>query len=375
LLGGFFVDQISWRWVFYVNMPIGVIAILIVVFKLQLRTPHNRHRIDYVGATLLSGGVAALILLTSWGGVEYGWGSPLIIALGVAGVVMLAAFLWQERRAQEPIIPLTLFRSRVFNVSSAMGATIGMAMFGAIIFIPLYLQLVYGSSATKSGLQMVPLMLGLLTAAILSGRAISRIGRYRMFPIAGTATLVVGMFLLSRLGPGTAPWLASVYMLVVGIGIGLVMQVLVLIVQNDAAPENIGVATATATFFRSMGGSFGVAIFGAIFASRLSHELSHLPASVVQRLGSGVQLSPAEAAKLPPAMHAEFLQAFATALHGVFLWGMAIAIIPFALSWLIKDKPLRTTLAHQAAELSAEEAPAGGVPPEQLLVPLERGER
>jgi EmrB/QacA subfamily drug resistance transporter len=375
LLGGFFVDQISWRWVFYVNMPIGVIAILIVVFKLQLRTPHNRHRIDYVGATLLSGGVAALILLTSWGGVEYGWGSPLIIALGVAGVVMLAAFLWQERRAHEPIIPLTLFRSRVFNVSSAMGATIGMAMFGAIIFIPLYLQLVYGSSATKSGLQMVPLMLGLLTAAILSGRAISRIGRYRMFPIAGTATLVVGMFLLSRLGPGTAPWLASVYMLVVGVGIGLVMQVLVLIVQNDAARENIGVATATATFFRSMGGSFGVAIFGAIFASRLSHELSHLPASVVQRLGSGVQLSPAEAAKLPPAMHAEFLQAFATALHGVFLWGMAIAIIPFALSWLIKDKPLRTTLAHQAAELSAEEASAGGVPPEQLLIPLERGER
>jgi EmrB/QacA subfamily drug resistance transporter len=372
LLGGFFVDQISWRWVFYVNMPIGVIAILIVIFKLQLRTPHNRHSIDYLGATLLSGGVAALILLTSWGGVEYGWGSSLIIALGVAGVLLLAAFVWQERRAHEPIIPLALFRSRVFNVSSAMGATIGMAMFGAIIFIPLYLQLVYGSSATKSGLQMLPLMLGLLTAAILSGRAISRIGRYRMFPIAGTATLVVGMFLLSRLGPGTAQWLASVYMLVVGIGIGLVMQVLVLIVQNDAQPENIGVATATATFFRSMGGSFGVAIFGAIFAARLAHELSHLPRSVVERLGSGVQLSPAEAAQLPPAMHTEFLQAFATALHGVFLWGMAIAIIPFALSWLIKDTPLRTTLGHRAAELSAEEAPAGATPPEELVAPLAR---
>ena len=204
LLGGFFVDQLSWRWVFYVNLPIGVVAILIVIFKLHLRTPHNRHSIDYLGATLLSGGVAALILLTSWGGVEYGWGSPLIIGLGVGGVALLAAFVWQERRAEEPIIPLSLFRSRVFNVSSAMGATIGMAMFGAIIFIPLYLQLVYGSSATKSGLQMLPLMLGLLTAAILSGRAITRMGRYRMFPIAGTATLVVGMFLLSRLGPDTA---------------------------------------------------------------------------------------------------------------------------------------------------------------------------
>ena len=190
LLGGFFVDQISWRWVFYVNMPVGLIAILIVIFKLQLRTPHNRHRIDYLGATLLSGGVGALILLTSWGGVEYGWGSATIVGLGVLGAVLLAAFLWQERRAQEPIVPLTLFRSRIFNLASGMGATIGMAMFGAIVFIPLYLQLVYGSSATKSGLQMLPLMLGLLTAAILSGRAISRLGRYRMFPIAGTATLV-----------------------------------------------------------------------------------------------------------------------------------------------------------------------------------------
>jgi EmrB/QacA subfamily drug resistance transporter len=372
LLGGFFVDQISWRWVFYVNMPVGLIAILIVIFKLQLRTPHNRHRIDYLGATLLSGGVGALILLTSWGGVEYGWGSATIVGLGVLGVVLLAAFLWQERRAQEPIVPLTLFRSRIFNLASGMGATIGMAMFGAIVFIPLYLQLVYGSSATRSGLQMLPLMLGLLTAAILSGRAISRLGRYRMFPIAGTATLVAGMFLLSRLGPDTAPWLASLYMLVVGVGIGLVMQVLVLVVQNDADPEHIGVATATATFFRSMGGSFGVAIFGAIFAARLSHELGHLPASVVARLGSGVQINPAQAARLPPVIHQEFLVAFAHALHGVFLWGMAIAIVPFALSWFIKEKPLRTTLGHRAAELSVEEAAAAGTPPEELVEPLSR---
>jgi EmrB/QacA subfamily drug resistance transporter len=372
LLGGFFVDQISWRWVFYVNMPVGLIAILIVIFKLQLRTPHNRHRIDYLGATLLSGGVGALILLTSWGGVEYGWGSATIIGLGVLGVVLLAGFLWQERRAQEPIVPLTLFRSRIFNLASGMGATIGMAMFGAIVFIPLYLQLVYGSSATKSGLQMLPLMLGLLTAAILSGRAISRLGRYRMFPIAGTATLVAGMFLLSRLGPDTAQWLASLYMLVVGVGIGLVMQVLVLVVQNDAEPEHIGVATATATFFRSMGGSFGVAIFGAIFAARLTHELGHLPASVVARLGSGVQINPAQAAQLPPGIHEQFLVAFAHALHGVFLWGMAIAIVPFVLSWFIKEKPLRTTLGHRAAELGSEEAVAAGTPPEELVEPLSR---
>ena len=367
LLGGFFVDQISWRWVFYVNLPVGVLAILIVIFKLHLHTPQTRHRIDYIGATLLTGGVGALILLTTWGGTEYAWGSPLIIGLGVAGVVLLAAFVWQETRAPEPIVPLTLFRSSVFNVSSAMGATIGMAMFGAIIFIPLYLQLVYGVSATQSGLRMLPLMLGLLTAAIASGRAITRIGRYKVFPIAGTGTLVVGMFLLSRLGVETAPWLASLYMLIVGVGIGLVMQVLVLVVQNDAQPENIGVATSTATFFRSMGGSFGVAIFGAIFAARLSGQLAHFPRAVVDRLGSGVQLSPAEADRLPPAIHADFLDAFAHALHGVFLFGTVIAIIPFLLSWFLKEVPLRTTLARQPSVLGAEEAPGGGTPPEKLI--------
>jgi len=368
LLGGFFVDQVSWRWVFYVNMPIGALALLIVIFRLHLHVPTTRHRIDYFGATLLTGGVGALILLTTWGGNQYAWGSVTIVGLGVAGVALLAAFVWQESRAAEPILPLTLFRSSVFNVSSAMGTTIGMAMFGAIIFIPLYLQLVYGASATSSGLRMLPLMTGLLIASIASGRAISRIGRYKVFPIAGTGILVVGMFLLSRLSVTTAPWLASVYMLVVGVGIGLVMQVLVLVVQNDARPENIGVATSTATFFRSVGGSFGVAIFGAIFASRLAGQLAHFPHSVVARLGSGVQLSPAAARRLPPAVHADFLQAFAHSLHGVFLWGMAISIVPFALSWFLKEVPLRTTL-HRSAELSAEEAAAGGTPPEVLAQP------
>jgi MFS family permease len=227
-----------------------------------------------------------------------------------------------------------------------MGFTIGMAMFGSIIFIPLFLQLVYGASPTSSGLRMLPLMAGLLVASIASGRVISRIGRYKIFPVTGSATLVVGMFLLSRLSVSTPPWLASVYMLVVGIGIGLVLQVLVLIVQNDARADEIGVATSTATFFRSVGGSFGVAIFGAIFASRLSSALSHFPRSVTDQLGSGIHLSPAQAKALPPSVHADFLQAFAHALHGAFLYGMAIAVVPFALSWLLKEVPLRTTIDH-----------------------------
>ena len=342
LLGGFFVDNLSWRWVFYVNLPVGVLAIAIVVFRLHLHTPHVGHSIDYLGTALLAGGVGALILVATWGGNEYAWGSATIVGLAVAGVALLAALVWWERRAAEPIIPLSLFRSRVFDVANAMGFMIGFAMFGAIVFIPLFLQLVYGASPTSSGLRMLPLMAGLLTAAIFSGRAISRLGRYKIFPIAGTGTLAVGMFLLSRLSAGTAPWVASVDMLVVGIGIGLVMQVLVLVVQNDAQPQHIGVATSMATFFRSVGGAFGVAIFGAIFAARLS-----LPAAVKARVGNGSHIDPARAKHLPPHVHELFLKAFAHALHGVFLYGLVLTLVPFALSWLLDEVPLRETLQQR----------------------------
>src|SRR5207237_9400802 len=253
---------------------------------------------DYLGAGLLTGGVGSLVLLTTWGGNQYAWGSATIVGLAIAGVGLLALFVWQERRAAEPLLPLVLFRSSVFDVANGMGFTIGMAMFGAIVFIPPYLQLVYGASPTSSGLRLLPLMAGLLVAAIASGRIISRIGRYKIFPIAGTIVLVIGMFLLSRLGVGTAPWLASLYMLVVGVGIGLVMQVLVLVVQNDVAPRDIGVATSTATFFRSVGGSFGVAIFGTIFATRLADQLAQFPQSVTARLGSGLAPPPGRAERL-----------------------------------------------------------------------------
>jgi EmrB/QacA subfamily drug resistance transporter len=353
LLGGFLVDSLSWRWVFYVNMPVGALAVAIVAFRLRLPSSRSTHRIDYLGAALLAAGVGSLVLLTTWGGNEYAWGSATILGLAIAGVTLLALFVWQERRAAEPLLPLTLFRSGVFNVANAIGFTIGMAMFGAIIFIPLYLQLVYGASATSSGLRLLPLMAGLLVASIASGRAISRMGRYKVFPIAGTAILVVGMFLLSRLAVGTAPWVASLYMLVVGVGIGLVMQVLVLVVQNDARPEEIGVATSTATFFRSVGGSFGVAIFGAIFAARLAGEIKGLPAAAAKHLAGGVHLTPQQAKGLPPAVHAEFLHAFAHALHGVFLWGMLLAIVPFVLAWFLKEVPLRTTSHGRRSRISS----------------------
>ncbi len=367
LLGGFFVEALSWRWVFFVNLPVGAVAIVIIVFRLHLHVPHHRHAIDYLGAALLTAGVCCLILVTTWGGNEYAWGSGTIVGLAIAGLLLIAAFIVQERRAAEPIIPLNLFRSSVFSVASSLGFVIGLAMFGAIIFIPLFLQLVYGVSPTSSGLRMLPLMGGLLGASILSGRAISRIGRYKPFPIAGTAITTVGLFLLSRLEVDTPPWLASVYMLIVGIGIGLVMQVLVLAVQNCAPPKDIGVATSTATFFRSMGGSLGVALFGAIFASRLADELSGLPPQVAARIGGGgANISPAQVHALPEAIRDDFLGAFVNALSPTFLVGSALTLVAFALSLALKEIPLRGS-NRQAAEVAAEEAVTGGTGVEALI--------
>jgi EmrB/QacA subfamily drug resistance transporter len=343
LLGGFFVDNLSWRWVFYVNMPIGAIALTVVALKLHLPRRRTDHQVDYLGAALLTAAVSSIILLTTWGGNEYAWGSPPILGLGALGLMLLGAFVWQERRAEEPIIALGLFSSRVFTVASALAFLVGLGMFGTIIFIPLYLQLVYGASATSSGLRMLPLIAGLLVASIASGRTISRIGRYRPFPIAGTFIVTVGMFLLSLLAVSTPSWVASVYMLVVGLGLGLVMQVLVLAVQNDATPQTMGVATAASTFFRSVGGSFGVAIFGTIFAGRLAGQFRHLPTSVTSHLNlsGGVHLDPAQAKRLPPVAHDAFLHAFANALHGVFLWGLGFMAVAFLLSWALREVPLR----------------------------------
>ena len=362
LLGGFLVESISWRWVFYVNMPIGVIAVLVVVFRLHLTTPCERHAIDYLGALLLTAGVSALILVTTWGGNEYAWGSAVIVALALAGVGLLVAFVLHERGAAEPVIPLKLFRSAVFRVASSMGFFIGLALFGAVIFIPLFLQLVYGVSPTSSGLRMLPLMGGLLTASILGGRAISRIGRYRPFPIAGTAITTIGLFLLSRLDVSTQPWVASAYMLVLGVGLGLVMQVLVLVVQNDAPPGDIGVATSTATFFRSMGGSLGVALFGAIFASRLTHGLAALPGDTAARLGGGVNVSPGEVHALAPAVRHQFLLAFVDALQPVFLVGAGLTAIAFVFALVLREVPLRATTRAPAEGSPVTEAEAKADP-------------
>jgi EmrB/QacA subfamily drug resistance transporter len=345
LLGGFFVESLSWRWVFYVNLPIGALALLVVVTRLHLPRHRTEHVVDWLGAALLTSAIVCLILLTTWGGTQYGWGSIEIVGLGVATVVLVLAFIWQERRSVEPLIPLRLFSSRGFSVAITLGFIVGVAMFGALTFLPLYLQVVRGASPTVSGLLLLPLMIGLLTATVLSGRWITKHGKYKRFPIAGSAVLSAGMLMLTGLGTGTPFAATAAIMVVIGVGIGLFMQVIILVAQNDAPPADIGTATSTATFFRSVGGSVGVAIFGAIFASRLTDGLRGLPAGISDRLNldpGSVQVSPDAVQALPAGIQNAFLDVFVHSLHGAFVIGAGFALLAFAITWALPEVELRS---------------------------------
>jgi EmrB/QacA subfamily drug resistance transporter len=351
LLGGFFVDNLTWRWIFYVNLPIGVIAWFVIAAVFHQQTSRVEHEIDYLGAGLLASGLTCVVLFTSLGGTTFAWDSVEIAALMVLSVILLVLFVLAERRAAEPILPLGLFRNRTFTTCAAIGFIIGLALFGSVTYLPLFLQIVKGRSPTSSGLQLTPMMAGLLVTSILSGRAISKFGRYRPFPIVGTAVMTVGMVLLARLEIGSTTAYASLSMLVLGLGLGMVMQVLVLAVQNAVDYRNMGVATSGALLFRQIGGSIGIALFGAIFANQLH-------ANLFSRLPAGEHplktVSPALVRELPAALHTVYVDAVAASLHPVFVVAAIISAFSFVLTWFLRDVPLRvTTRSAPAADAQA----------------------
>jgi EmrB/QacA subfamily drug resistance transporter len=342
LLGGVFVDNLTWRWIFYINVPIGLIALAVVASQVPGKLRRVHHTIDYIGTIVLSLAATALILLTSLGGTTYPWASTPIYILGAAGAILIAVFVLVERKAAEPILPLHLFRLRTFSVTSLVGFIVGFAMFGAITYLPAFFQVVRGISPTVSGVYLLPLMAGLLVTSIASGQVISRTGKYRVFPIAGSAVMTVGMFLLHLMGVSSPTFADALYMLVLGMGIGGVMQVLVIIVQNGVPHSELGVATSGATFFRSIGGAFGTAIFGAIFSNVLVGNLaSHLHGLALPHGFSSADATPALLRHLPAAVHQGFVAGYAQTIQTVFLVAVPIAVLAFLATWLIPQVELR----------------------------------
>ncbi|WP_028809436.1 MDR family MFS transporter [Streptomyces sp. 351MFTsu5.1] len=344
LLGGLFTEHLSWRWVFYVNLPVGVVALAVIAVVLRIPRRSAKHVIDYLGTFLIAAVATCLVLVASLGGTTWGWGSPQIVGLAALGVVLAVAFVAVERRAAEPVLPLKLFRIRTFALSAVISFIVGFAMFGAMTYLPTFLQVVQGVSPTMSGVHMLPMVFGLLLSSTVSGQIVSRTGRWKLFPVAGTAVTTLGLLLLHRLDEGSSTWVMSLYFCVFGLGLGLVMQVLVLIVQNAVSYEDLGVATSGATFFRSIGASFGVAIFGTVFANRLGDKLAEALRGV--QLPPGVSVSGLESdsrglGELPAALRPAALHAYASSITDVFLYAAPVAFLGFVLAWFLKEDRLR----------------------------------
>ncbi|MFM9107305.1 MAG: MDR family MFS transporter [Chloroflexota bacterium] len=360
LLGGWFTDGPGWRWIFYINLPIGILALVITSIALKLPTHRREHSIDYLGAGLIVGSVSSLLLYLDWAGREKGWTSGLGLGLLAAAILLAVAFVLAERRAPEPIIPMRLFRNPVFSIGNLYGFLAGIAMFGGIVFLPLFLQVVMGMTPTQSGLALLPMVAGIFTTSISSGQLISRTGRYKVYPIAGAAIIAASLALLSTIDQHTPFWELALFEYLLGAGLGLTMQTITTAIQNAVEMRDLGVATSSATFFRQMGGAIGAAAFGVVLSERLGHHMAAAFGGQAPA-GGAVDANSVDAIRsLPEPVRDLVLTAFSASIDDVFRAGVPVAIAAFVVALFLKEIPLRAA-AHHPGEAPAAEALSVGV--------------